>query len=93
MGGGKADLYGPIWLTVFYIALMGFMGNFVVYMVDVVSFDFMEEHYANTFGTVVIFTIAEILFYPAFLGCLGGFMSSKDVNLKRHRQPVLSVIL
>jgi hypothetical protein len=63
-----------------YIALMGFMGNFTVYMVDMVSFDYMEEHYANTFGTVGIFMIAEILFYPSILNCLGGFMASKDVR-------------
>jgi hypothetical protein len=58
---------------------MGFMGNFTVYMVDNISFSFMEQQYANTFGTVAIFTIAEILFYPAILSCLGGYIPSKDV--------------
>ena len=58
---------------------MGFMGNFTIYLVDAISFGFMENHYANTFGTVAIFTIAEILFYPSILHCLGGFILTKDV--------------
>lgn len=41
VGGGKADLYGPMWLTATYIILMGFMGNFTVYLVDSMSFEFM----------------------------------------------------
>lgn len=68
---------------------MGFMGNFTVYLVDSMSFDFMEEMYGNTFGTVAIFTIAEVLFYPAILSCLGGFISSKDVSLAVFRPLVL----
>lgn len=42
VGGGKADLYGPLWLSLVYVALMGFMGNLIVYLVDTVTFDFLE---------------------------------------------------
>jgi hypothetical protein len=82
VGGGSADLYGPVWITVTYIILIGFMGNFTVYMVDSLGFDFMESVYANILGTVTIFLIAEILFYPTVLSCLGGFIMTKDVTFK-----------
>lgn len=58
---------------------MGFMGNFSIYMVDSLSFEYMEEHYANAFGIVLIFTIAEVLFYPSIVSCLGGFIVTKEV--------------
>lgn len=86
IGGGEADLFGPLWITLSYVAIMGFMGNFTVYLVDAISFKFMENRYANTFGTVAIFTIAEIIFYPSILHCLGGFMLTKDVKMLKFRQ-------
>jgi len=58
VGGGKPDLYGPVWLVLGYVVLVGFMGNFALYMVDSLGFDFVEQHYANIFGTTFIFIIS-----------------------------------
>lgn len=80
VGGDRgADLFGPIWICLFYILLTGFMGNFAIYLVDTYGFEFMEQHYANIFGTVLIFTVAEIVFYPPILGCLGGKIEVEEV--------------
>jgi hypothetical protein len=58
IGGGRADLYGPVWLVLAYIALAGFMGNFTIYLNDQISFSFMEAHYGSLFGIVLLFTLA-----------------------------------
>jgi hypothetical protein len=79
IGGGIADLYGPVWLILTYIALVGFMANITVYLNDQISFSFNEDMYSTVLGIVLLFSIAQILFYPAIIGCLGGFITTQEV--------------
>lgn len=80
VGGGKPDLYGPIWMTLTYVIVMGFSANLNVYFIDHTDYEFEQSYYLQIIGICVLFFLIELILYPSMIKCLGGFVSSDEVN-------------
>jgi hypothetical protein len=75
----QPDMYGPLWLTITYIILLGLTSNINNYFANSTSFTFDANYVVKAVGFSLIFMLAEILIYPAAVGCLDGEMSNPEV--------------
>jgi hypothetical protein len=65
-------MYGPLWLSITYIILLGLASNINNYFLDTTTFTFDADYIVKALGFSIIFLLAEILIYPAAVGCLDG---------------------
>jgi hypothetical protein len=75
----SADLYGPLWLTVTYIIILGLCANLNDFFAQggkVNDFTFSTDHLSVAVGLNILFRLLEILLYPAIIGCMDGEMST-----------------
>lgn len=77
----QPDMYGPLWLSITYIILLGLAANINNFFAKQDGFTFDPEYIVEAVGFSIIFLIAEILIYPAAVGCLDGEMSSPEVYI------------
>lgn len=73
-------MYGPLWLSITYIILLGLVSNINNYFFDTTNFTFNGDYIVKALGFSIIFLLAEILIYPAAVGCLDGEMSNPEVK-------------
>ena len=74
-------MYGPLWLTVAYIIILGVAANLNEYFIKPENYKFSNDIVFQGLGINVIFRLAEPLIYGAVIKCLGSYIMSPQVTI------------
>ena len=77
-------MYGPIWLIVTYVVVLGFTANLNDYFSlssNNIPFTFVTPYLGTAMALNAIFRGVEIFVYPSIMGCLDGELSNTEVHL------------
>ena len=72
-------MYGPLWLTIAYIIILGVASNLNEYFIKPENYKFNNDIVFQGLGINIIFRGAEPFIYGAVIKCLGSFIPSNQV--------------